>query len=49
MSDQKPKANFIKGADREALEIEEKQKCKMLIFSVGAYLQMVIPAVDKWV
>ena len=43
MSDQKAKANLIKGAAREALEVEEKQKCSMLIFSVGAYLETVIP------
>ena len=48
MSDQKAKSNFIKGASREALEVEEKQKCSMMIFSVGAYLATVIPAVEKW-
>ena len=28
---------------------EKHLKCSMLIFSVGAYLETVIPAVDKWV
>ena len=30
------------------MEVEEKQKCSMLIFSVGAYLETVIPTVDRW-
>ena len=29
MTDQKAKANFLKGAAREVLEVEEKQKCTM--------------------
>ena len=48
MTDLKAKSNLIKGASREALKVEEKQKCSMLIFSVGAYLSTVIPAVGKW-
>ena len=48
MTDQKAKSNFIRGASREALEVLEKQKCNMLIFSVGAYLEVVMPAVEKW-
>ena len=48
MTDQKAKSNFIRGASREALEVLEKQKCNMLIFSVGAYLEVVMPAVKKW-
>ena len=49
LSDKKAKSNLLKGAAREALEIDEKQKCTMLIFSVGSYLEAVIPIVTEWV
>ena len=48
MSDRKAKSNLIKGASREAFESEEMQKCTMLIFSVGAYYEVIIPSVDEW-
>ena len=48
MTDKKAKSNLVKGASREVLEIEEMQKCTMLIFSVGAYYKVIIPSVDEW-
>ena len=48
LSDKRAKANLLKGAAREVIEIKEKQKCIMLTFSVGAYLEVVIPTVIEW-
>ena len=48
MTDKKAKSNLIKGASREAMEIEEMQKCTMMIFSVGAYHEVIIPSVLEW-
>ena len=48
MTDKKAKSNLVKGASREVLEIEEMQKCTMLIFSVGAYYEVIIPSVAEW-
>ena len=48
MTDKKAKSNLIKGASREVLETEEMQKCTMLIFSVGAYYEVIIPSVAEW-
>ena len=49
LSDKKAKANFLKSAARDSLEIEEKGVCTMLNFSVGAYYEVVLPTVAKWV
>lgn len=46
--DKKAKSNLIKGASREAFETEEMQKCTMMIFSVGAYHEIIIPNVADW-
>ena len=48
LSDKKAKANFLKGANREALDIQERQKCVMIDLSTGAYLELIIPAVNEW-
>ena len=48
LSDKKAKSNFLKGANREALEIQERQKCVMIDLSTGAYLELTVPAVDEW-
>ena len=48
LSDKKAKSNFLKSAAREALEVEEKQLCTMMSFSVGSYLEVVIPTVIDW-
>ena len=48
MSDKKAKSNLIKGASREILEVEEMQKCTVMIFSVGAYHELIIPSVAEW-
>ena len=48
MTDKKAKSNLIKGALREAFEIEKMQKCTMMIFSVGAYHELIIPSVAEW-
>ena len=48
LSDKKAKANLLKNATREAFVIDEKQKCSMLLFSVGSYKEAVLPTVDEW-
>ena len=48
LSDKKAKSNLLKGAGRDMLEIAEKQKCVMFTFSVGAFLETVIPMVEVW-
>ena len=48
LSDKKAKSNLIKAAGRDAFVIEERQKCTMLEFNVGAYLQIVMPTTAKW-
>ena len=48
LSDKKAKSNLLKGAARESFEIDEKQKCTMMTFSVGSYLKVVIPTVVDW-
>ena len=48
LSDKKAKSNLIEGASREVFEIDEKQICTMLTFSVGAFAEVVIPTVIEW-
>ena len=48
LSDKKAKSNFLKSAAREVFEVEEKQLCTMMNFSVGSYLEVVIPSVIDW-
>ena len=47
LSDRKAQNNLIEGASREALEVEEKQICTVMTFSVGAFAEVVIPTVVK--
>ena len=42
LSDKKAKANLVKNAAREAFVIDEKQKCSVLLFSVGSFKETVI-------
>ena len=48
LSDKKAKANLVKNAAREAFVIDEKQKCSVLLFSVGSFKETVIPTVNVW-
>ena len=48
LTDKKAKSDLIKSANREHIEFEEMQKCIMINFSTGAYLEIVIPAVAEW-
>ena len=48
LSDKKAKSNFLKSAARETYEVEDNQLCTMINFSVGAYLEVVIPTVIEW-
>ena len=48
MTDKKAKTNLIKGASRETMEVEEMQKCTLIVLSVGAYHEVVIPYVLEW-
>ena len=48
LSDKKAKSNLLKGAAREMIELDEKQKCTMFSFSVGSFLLTAIPSVLEW-
>ena len=48
LTDKKATANFLKAASREAFEIDDKQRCSVLIFSVGAYMKCVFPVLKEW-
>ena len=48
VSDKKAKSSLIKSANREAFEIQERQKCVMMDLSTGAYHELVIPNVEEW-
>ena len=48
LSDKKAKSNLLKGATREPLEIYQRQICTMIFFSVGSYLEVVLPLTLKW-
>ena len=48
LSDKKAKSNILKSANREVLEVIERQMCIMLDLSTGAYLELIIPAVAEW-
>ena len=43
LTDKKATSNFLKSASKEPLEIDQKQKCTMFNFSVGAYFKCVFP------
>ena len=43
LTDKKATANFIKSASKEPLEIDQKQKCTIFTFSIGAYVKCVFP------
>ena len=48
LSDKKATSNLLKSASREPFEIEEKQKCSLLLFSAGAYVRTVLPLISEW-
>ena len=48
LTDKKATANFLKAASKEAFELDEKQKCIILVFSVGAYMKCVLPVIKEW-
>ena len=45
LSDSKARSNILRSATREALDRTEKQKCTMIDFSAGAYLEVVSPTI----
>ena len=42
------KAKLLKGSKRAAIEVEENSTSSNLVFSVGAWLATVLPAVRYW-
>ena len=48
LMDKKATNNFLKAASREPIEIEEKQRCTVLTFSVDAYAKCVLPVLKYW-
>ena len=48
LSDKKAITNLLKSASREALEVDEKQKCVNYNLSVGAYMHVVFPLLQEW-
>ena len=48
LSDKKAASNFLKAAALEPLQVDEKQKCSVLVFSLGAYLKSVFPLINEW-
>ena len=48
LTDKKATSNFLKAASKDPIEVDEKQKCTMLIFSVGAYSRAVFPLLHEW-
>ena len=43
LSDKKATSNLLKSAEREPIEVEEKQKCIIYHLSVGAYMEIIFP------
>ena len=48
LTDKKATTNFLKAASREPIEIDEKQRCIVLTFSIGAYAKCVLPVLKYW-
>ena len=48
MNDKTAKAKLIKGAKREAFEVENNQSSSNLIFSVGSWNHLVLPTIHYW-
>ena len=43
LSDKKATTNLLKAAEREPIDVEEKQKCILYNLSVGAYVEIIVP------
>ena len=48
LTDKKATSNFLKSASKEPLEVDPKQKCTIMSFSVGAYIKCVFPFMRQW-
>ena len=48
MNDKTAKSKLIKGAKREAFEVENNQSSSNLIFSVGSWNHLVLPTIHYW-
>ena len=48
LNDKAAKAKLIKAAQRQPIEIEENSTSSNLIFSAGAWIHVVLPAVKYW-
>ena len=48
LSDKKATSNLLKAASREPLEFDEKQRCTVLLFSVGSYMKVAFPTLNEW-
>ena len=47
LTDKKATSNLLKGASKEPFEVDEKQKCSILIFSVGAFKMSVFTTINE--
>ena len=48
LTDKKAKSSLIKGAKRQNIFTESKQKCQIMTFSIGAFKEIVLPLVKLW-
>ena len=48
LTDQTAKKNLIAGAKRKPFEKDPKQKSTKILFSAGAYLEVVLPTIKAW-
>ena len=48
LNDKAAKAKLVKGSKRNPFEVEEKSTSMTIVFSVGAWLTAVLPAIRYW-
>ena len=48
LSDKKATTNLVKAASKEPIQLDEKQKCTLLLLSVGSYVKTVFPLLNEW-
>ena len=48
LGDKKATSNMLKAASREPFELIEKQKCDIIVLSVGAYKEVMFPLLSDW-
>ena len=48
LSDKNATTNFMKAASKEPIQLDEKQKCSILLSNVGSYVKTVFPLLNEW-